>query len=77
MVQQIKNETLSNQNKRGKSSPKTRTLSNAAMTAQCEMLDLVSRSALFPISGWQGTTGAARNKVEATASLLRTVRAFR
>jgi len=82
MVQEIKNEVLSNQNRKGKSSSTARLLSNIATKIHHRTLDPVSLSGLSSTSSWLGTdddyaTGATQNKIEATASLLRTIRIFR
>jgi hypothetical protein len=82
MVQQIKNEANSNQNKKEKTSPKARLLSHIATKDHRQTLDPTFLPTLSSTSNWLETsndyaTGATENKVEATASLLRAIRTFR
>jgi len=82
MVQEIKSKILSNQNKKGKSSLKARLLSNIATNVHRGTLDPISLQIFSSTSSWLETnndyaTGATKNRIEATASLLRATRTFR
>jgi hypothetical protein len=82
MVQEIKKEVLSNQNRKEKSNLKARPLSHIATKGHRRALDPIFLPAFSSKSSWLETNkdyamGATKNKIEATVSLLRAVRTFR